>query len=404
MYRSRFLSPDADPASGAPAAPAAPAAAPVAVPAPEGLSPLERVAHDVRHGNTSIPKLDSAAPVDPAAPAPETPAPEGGDPAAPAPDGVADALAAPEGTDPAGGAPAADALPEGFVAVELPNRNPGGEPVRIITDDPEVAERLKQVVNGYGRRSELDAIEQRVTQAQQQLEQERDSIRIDPIDWIDRNLSHQEQLGVALMTILDEKNWGNEPFQELLNKLLSDPTEVRTLRAELRAARIEQRETSKELIEQERSDQRAAVQLLQAVEQVTPAELSGERRNLFIMDARRTLADYVRQHRTIVQPADVPVILAGRLRAHGVDPEEAAARLRVGNGRRDPRDTRPAAEAGRRPLGGPARVEAHRVKMAVARVAPAGAGAPSATMPTLPKGATLDDANKLARQLFTPRS
>jgi hypothetical protein len=299
--------------------------------------------------------------------------------------------------------PAGDGeIPEGFVAVELPNRQPGGEPVRIVTDDPEVAERLKQVINGYGRRAELDAIEQRVMARQAEVEQERDAIRIDPLEWIEKNLSHQEQLGVALMTILDEQNWNNEQFQEFLSKLLGDPNEVRALRSELRAARVEQRETSRTLIAQERADQRAAVAVNRAIEAVVPSELSGERRQLFIMDARRAVGDYVRTHRTIVSPQDVPVILAGRLRAHGVDPEEAATRLRVENGRRDTRERRPA-EAGRRPMGGPARVTAHQAKMAVARQAPAGAGAPAATMPTLPKGATLDDANKLARQLFTPR-
>jgi hypothetical protein len=313
--------------------------------------------------------------------------------------------------EPATGDPApTDEVPEGFVAVELPNRNPGQEPVKIITDDPEVAERLRQVVNSFERRTERETHEEALRTNMERFEQERDLLRIDPFAFNEKHLTPDERVGVALLTLLEEKVWNaagpdGQPggVRALIERLLSDEGEVRSLRAELRAARVEAREDNRAHLEQEKADGMAAQQVLRAITLAVPPNLSGERRTLFINDARRAIGDHVRKHHvTSIGPLDVPVILASRLRAYDMDPEQVAASLRKEFTSRSS-GGRPAASAPGRRLDGPALVKAAQAKKAVARVAPAGAGAAASTVPTPPKGAKLAEANAAARQFFGRR-
>lgn len=408
MFRSLFF--DDGAAAGAPAAapvvPAAPAAAPAApaaapVVAPLTGTPIERATAQMRErmaqgekvlpvttevvGDPAAPAADPAAPVIPAA------EPDAG---AGAPDALAEAVA---GDEPA--APAEPALAEGMIEVELPNRQVGASPVKIVTDDPEVAERIRQLSNSYMRRADLDTYKGAVDARAEEVEEQTDLLRIDPFAFNERHLSPAERWGVAMMTLLSPENW-NEATKDLLGRVLNDDNEARSLRSELKAARLEAEKENRNALAEEKQNARQAAVIVDAIKSLAPAIGSVEQRELFINDCRRAVSDYIKQHGTRIQASDVPVILAARLRVIGRDPETEAARLRAESGGRRPNGASAPAPAGRGPLSGPALVKANLAKKAVASVAAPGAGAPAATMPTPPKGALLKDAHAVARAAF----
>lgn len=336
-------------------------------------------------------QLPTPSALNPAAPAPEAglaaPAP---DPAAPAPAGdpAAPEAAAGQETPAPAGAPADEAA---TLVVPLPPRNDGEEDFEIVVDSPEAAERLRQLRNGFLRGEEVRAERAELQQYAQQLEEQQAMASADPVGFLASLVRDPQALGRTALAILTQP----EVYRAVANQLddLTDPQGLRTLSAELRAWRSEHRDATREQLQTRRVVEENRRDVLAALDALVPASYDAAQASLLADVLRNDLVAYATQHNLLTLPVEhIPAILANRLGAVGINPVEAATRLRGIGSRRggargaagpaQPPARAAAAPAAPNPAGAPPRNGRQFVASSVRRDAaaatpPAGAGAPT---------------------------
>lgn len=381
---SRFLSPDAVTASGAPVAAAAPAAAPVApaLPADGAPAPTPHPITDAIQAARS--RVENNQPI--------VEIPEQGTPDADGNNEVIDlSKQTPEPTVAEGlDQPAEPAKPEGeeVFVLKYPGRNPGDPDFEVQTADRDEYERHQQMVNGYRRTMELETRAQMVAQQKDSLDETAELIKVSPVAFTQRFLAPQARLEL-LMSLVTDPDVVDDSVREQLGVVLSDEKEARAVHAETRARAIQADVAAKDRVVAQREVNRNVQECVAAIHDAVPPGLSGEQRNQFIIDSRREVAAWARDNNKMtVDVRDIPLILQTRITAYGGDPQQVAARIAARTRRAAPA---PVASGQPRPGAAPAQptgpqlVRSRQARMAGSVVGPAGAGAPPAGASPLPK-------------------
>ncbi|HUU96460.1 MAG TPA: hypothetical protein VM487_12030 [Phycisphaerae bacterium] len=289
--------------------------------------------------------------------------------------------------------------------VTLPGRRPGEAEMEVVVEDPLVAERLRQMKNGYMRGEDAKAIRSQAEQVLEQAEEVKAHIATDPIAFVHENLRPEFRLELAYAILTDPQLWPS--IAPTLQGLTQDPQKVEMLRADLNARRYQFRESASAQIQQDRAMQKNARAVSAAIQKIVPPTLRGEQARLWVSDALQTVGQYVDQSNLRgIDPSHLPMILAQRLQAFGVDPTLAAQRLAGSSVPSRPAAGRPGTAPARRAPGAPAAsqpsgqtfVAGSQARRAVAAIAPAGAGAPAGGMQPAPKGAGIKEAIEHARK------
>jgi hypothetical protein len=336
-------------------------------------------------------------------PEPEAPVAE---PEAPAPAEAATDV----GADDEAGEPA---LPDPELIVEVLPRWANGEPVEIVLQDKETADLLRHSLKGAMRREEFDQAMQDVRAREQQLEEQATMLVVDPVRTVQETLTEDQTELLVLALLTDDRVY--QRVQERLPELLDDQSR-RLVRADVREKYLDAREQASGQVETQRAVTRNLQETKAALSAIIPEHLNEAQRGIFLRDAMRELSVVCRQHNIrLLDPMQIPAALSSRLTAYGVDPRQAAetiASTLYGRGRAPAAATaRPEAapalasapRAAATPKPGTRTVQALRASQsrreAAAATAGAGVGTPAAGgLPSLPKGAGLDEAFALFRR------
>lgn len=339
----RFLSPDGDPssngaASGAPAAPApAPAPAPAAPAEPQNIrsvlqsqrSQLTAAGQPRDEGGRFVSDRPGTAQDG------ETPvgdgtsfAPDDEDPAAATADPTTEPVAGEEGDLPTGDEPDEEptgdepAAPE---VVAIPGRQPTDPDLEIEVSDPVVAERLRQLKNAAMHGAEYRAGKKELREAEGRLRQIQTEIRTDPVGFTSRHLTPELRREMALQLLADDDTW-QAVQQEVFD--LGDPDRRELVVAKLQARQYQLREQLRQDYEQDQRLQQQYNVVEQAVEAMIPDEWDEDRRELFKQDCFTDLGRWLRQvGASAVNAADIPAILAKRLRSAGLNLMQTTDRM-----------------------------------------------------------------------------
>lgn len=422
MNEQTPVAPPAAPAAPVAPAPNAPLIPPTAPPAGPQLSATEKATQAARAlmaQGKSLGQITGTAPAAPAQPRAsdgtftQKPA-EGSAPLShdnpPPPEPVA---AGEDGTQPAGddasgraedidpnAAPAGGAgeAPDPELVVALPPRRAGETPLEITVSDKETADALRRLANGYGRRDEVEAVRAEAQQVYQEIAAEREEIAIDPAGYLVSAVPPEIQADVALFLLTQPHIWESIRDDVLA---LEDDVQYRTTAAEVKARRLELRDQLRQAASDRAVIQRNATEVKQAVASLVPQDMPDEVAESFYRDALRDLKEHAERNglRTL-NPDDVPVLLARRMRQVGIDPLAVA--------------TRAAAPAASLPAGTPApRAAASQVpsqrtgaqfkqasatRRAAAATPAAGAGAPAAAPMAPPPNQSIAERQAWARQ------
>lgn len=336
---------------------------------------------------------------------------EGGEPDATEEDeeGAADADAGAEETE-AGeeggeppeteGAAEADAQAEDDVdpelVVGLPPRREGDEEVEIVAENQEVAERLRQLKNQAVAGAQLQEREAKVETDFAQIEEMELQIGTDPVGFILKNVPEQTIGLLTLALVTDDAVLAS--IKDQLFPALQDEKELRTLRAELKGARAEAKNSLRDAVEAKRYGKEQAKIIRGAIAHMVPVTdgISESRRTAIIQDLELAAATEVRTKQLQkVEPGDLPVLLSAKLRAHGIDPLAASKAITDGANSEAGSTSSPKKKA-KRPTTKELKTASARRKKAAA-VTPPGGSAP-ASRPKLPEGQKLSDRFKLARE------
>jgi hypothetical protein len=298
----------------------------------------------------------------------------------------------------------AEDAPEGLL-VKVPGRHPHDPDLEIEVTDPEVAERLRQLRNGYMRGEEVRSAQQATEAEWQQIASVEEHIQMDPVGFVRTQLPPEYAPRLALQMLADPKVL--KAVEKDLRELIT-PATYRTKMAELKAEMYETRELLAQARSERQAGERHAVEVRSAVAAMIPVEYDAEKSGAFLQAALTDLSEYAtRNNLSRLDPAQLPVLLARRLQEAGINPVQAAARLANGAGRKTssggpPKGRQPGASAGKPPAAPRGRptgakfVQGEARRRAVATTPPGGAGAPKAPVAP-PKGTTLKEATAMAR-------
>lgn len=422
----------AAPASAEPSAPPAPAPAAAAPPAPPAAPPAApqapltvREAAQARRDALAngappiIPPAAEAPPAEPAVPAVADPAAPVDPTAAPAPEA---APTTPEGEPaPEGEPPAPDAGAGEPLMLDVPGRRPGEVARQVAVADPETAEHLQRVFNGYKSGVQLEAERTAVLQQREAVESLVEAADVDPVGFMMQRMENPVIAARVAAQILAMPGMLDQAMQirgqsmslaQVLDHLLDDQ------RAPILTANLElDGRDLKEQLAQQRAErvagQQNAKQVQGVVQRLIPPEWPAERREMFTKDAHQAIAQYARANNVgRLDPQVLPILLAERMKVYGINPVEAAMRLHSPDGPPAAAPGSPPAPAARpavpaKPAApAPLKLTGKELKAVDARrqslasIPGAGAHTPPATPVAPPKGSLLKEAGQFARKVF----
>jgi hypothetical protein len=273
----------------------------------------------------AAPAADPAAPNNPAAP---------GGQEAPAGDGTVQAGAEGEEGDEqqqTGAEDEGEGQGDDDLRVLLPGRE-GDEEFEFVVEDPEAAERLRQLKNGYLRGNEVRALTEQANTAIAEVEEVRESIAVDPVgfafDALSDNPDALEHL--ALSVITQPKMW--ERLQAKLAKLVSDPNELRIVTAEQKAQRAEFRETMQTEIAERRAVQANLQEVQATCAAMLPETMTPDQQRVAFSDMLRDLKAYADRYNLATIPVhEIPT--PARSSAGGTRGRPRGGRAEGGDGR-----------------------------------------------------------------------
>ncbi len=280
------------------------------------------------------------------------------------------------------------------LVVSIPARREGDEDIEIAVDDPNVAERLRQLRNSAVRGEALREAQGKIEKDQADIEEMEAHIQTDPAGFIIANVPAEVIETVAMTLITQGEIW--ERVQPRLEQL-QDPQELRTVRAELKAERLEAEKTLRTRAEGRRASKKTAKLILDGIQRMVPVTdgISDSRRDTIIQSVQGAVAAAVRDKRlTTVDVNDLPLLASTALRLHGIDPLAAAASLKEDGGGESELGKSPAKK--KQKTAKQLKSDSDKRKKAAAGTPP-GSGAPAAA-PKLPAGQTIAERIALAKE------
>ena len=281
------------------------------------------------------------------------------------------------------------------ITVKVPGRQPDDEDIEIEVDSQETAERLAQMRNGYMSGEEVRQRMVQVEASEDAMEELSDSFEVDPAAFV-MKYTDEENLPAVVMSLLTDGNvW--ESLKAQIDRLFSDPQELRTAQAESKAARLEAKDKLEKRIEQRKENQETGTKLRDAIDLMVPEKMSEKAREQLIADLTRDTSDHITRNKLVkLDVKDLVPILAARLESSGIDPLDARKAILNGSRSRGKISTKKGPK--KKPKTGQelAKASAKRKKVAAAP-GPGKRAAP--TQPTkLPAGQTIKERIAAARE------
>ena len=288
-----------------------------------------------------------------------------------------------------------EAVDEALV-VGLPGRREGEDEVEIVAENPEIAERLRQLKNAAVRGDQIKAREEKTERDQKQIEELEVYIGTDPAGFILANVPAAVVDEVAMSLITHPEVWAR--IQEQV-RALEDPAELRIVTAELKAKRAESAGKLRQAVDDRRYAREQGKILKDSIAKMVPVTegITESRRDTIVQTLEGEAARLIREKNLEkVDPADLVLLLAGTLRAQGIEPMAAAAAL-AGKAPTDkPAPAKRTSAKRKQPTKAELKAASDKRRKA-AVVTPPGASAPAART-KLPPGTRVEEAIKIARE------
>lgn len=294
-------------------------------------------------------------------------------------DGSPDGSGAP---DPAA-ADGAAGTEEPTFTLELPADRDGEEAVALELADEETFNRLNRMRNGYMTAQQVKAAKEENGRLREELTELEDMIAVDPTGFMLEHVPETVRLEVAKQLLFDPAVF--KALRDTIAVAIEDPTELKVLQAQLKASRLDMRETLRTQNIERKAMQANGQRIAQEVDKLIPETITGSKRDLLFRDAIRDIKERCdRLGLKQVDPRDVVLIVGDRFREYGID-----LRATGGEGARP----KPAPAPGAKPAAGAGDGErtsqqfrdGSAARRAAAAITPAGVGAPAAKpRPDLP--------------------
>jgi len=283
------------------------------------------------------------------------------------------------------------------ITVSVPGRHPNSEDIEIEVDDEELAERLAHLKSGFLRGEEVRERELKMTASEDAMAALSEEFAVDPAGFVMQYTEDKEELAnVALALLTVPEVW--DAINVQVDKLFSDTGELRTLRAEIKANRLEAKDRLQKRSAQRKENADNGRKLGEAIDLMVPESIDGTKREQLITDLTRDTTDHISRNKLEkLDVKDLVTILAGRLETNGIDPLEARKAIQDGSRSRGKITTKKKRPE-KKPKTGKelAKASAKRKKVAAAP-GPGKRAAP--TQPTkLPAGMTIKESIELARK------
>lgn len=280
------------------------------------------------------------------------------------------------------------------ITVSVPGRHPNSEDIEIEVDDKELAERIAHLKSGFVRGEEVREREQAMAASETAMEELSESFAVDPTGFIMEYTEKDELPQVALALLTEPGVW--EKISAQVDKLFADTGELRTLRAEIKADRLEAKDKLTKRSARRKENAESGRKLGEAIDLMVPEAVEGSRRDQLITDLTRDTTDHITRNKLEkLDVKDLVTILAARLETNGIDPLDARKAIQDGSRSRGKITTKKRPE--KKPKTGKelATASAKRKKVAAAP-GPGKKAAP--TQPTkLPAGQTIKERIAAAR-------
>ncbi len=279
--------------------------------------------------------------------------------------------------------------------VKLPSREADGEDFEIEVDDEETAERLNQMRNGFMRGEEHREKETNLQVRENELAGISESFEVDPAGFLMEYVDTKDLPQVALALLVHEGVW--EKLESVVDKLIGDPKELRTLQAEAKASRLETVAELKKTRESRAEQSKNGQQLRDAIDLIIPESMASATRTQLTQDLTRDLVEHIQRNKLqTLEVKDIPTIVAARLETNGIDPLDARTAIKDGARSRGRLSTKKGPK--KKPKSGKELVKASAKRRKVA-AAPGAGKATAPTQPTkLPAGQTIKERLALVRK------
>ena len=281
------------------------------------------------------------------------------------------------------------------ITVSVPGRQPEDEDIEIEVEDQELAERIAHLKSGFLRGEEVRQRMVQIEASEDAMEELSESFEVDPAAFV-MKYTDDENLPAVVMSLLTDGNvW--DTLKAQIDKLFSDPQELRTAQAESKAARLEAAQKLTIRIQQRKENQETGGKLRDAIDLMVPESMSENVREQLIADLTRDTSDHITRNKLVkLDVKDLVPILAARLESSGIDPLDARKAVLNGSRSRGKISTKKGPK--KKPKTGTelARASAKRKKVAAAP-GPGKRAAP--TQPTkLPAGQNIKERIAAARE------
>ena len=216
------------------------------------------------------------------------------------------------------------------ITVSVPGRHPNSEDIEIEVDDEELAERLAHLKSGFMRGEEVRERELQMTASEDAMESLSLQFEVDPAGFVIEFTDKDELPQVALSLLTIPAVW--EKISAQVDKLFSDTGELRTLQAEMKAARLEAKDKLQTRAIQRKENAESGRKLGEAIDLMVPESIDGTKREQLITDLTRDTTDHISRNKLEkLDVKDLVTILAGRLETNGIDPLEARKAIQDGS-------------------------------------------------------------------------
>lgn len=281
------------------------------------------------------------------------------------------------------------------ITVSVPGRHPNSEDIELEVEDEEIAERLAHLKSGFLRGEEVREREQAMTASEDAMADLSEAFDVDPAGFVLEYTDKKELGGVVLALLTEPGVW--EDISTQVDKLFSDTGEMRTLRAEVKADRLEAREKLQKRSVRRKANAESGRKLGDAIDLMVPETIEGAKREQLITDLTRDTTDHITRNKLdSLDVKDLVTVLAGRLETNGIDPLDARKAVQSGSRSRAKTTTKKRPRKKAKTGQELAKASAKRKSVAAAP-GPGKKAAP--TQPTkLPAGMTIKQSIDLARK------
>ena len=281
------------------------------------------------------------------------------------------------------------------ITVTVPGRQPEDEDIELEVEDQELAERIAHLKSGFMRGEEVRQRMVQVDASEDAMEELSESFEVDPAAFV-MKYTDEENLPAVVMSLLTDGNvWDSLKVQ--IDKLFSNPQELRTAQAESKAARLEAAQKLTTRIKQRKENQETGAKLRDAIDLMVPESMAEKARDILIADLTRDTSDHITRNKLVgLDVKDLVPILAERLESSGIDPLDARKAILNGSRSRGKITTKKGPK--KKPKTGQELVKASAKRKKVA-AAPGPGKRAAPTQPTkLPAGQTIQERIAAARE------